>query len=635
VLRLALDITDPVQRDRLEAVFSSAFQIKRALQHDARTRLRAYRAAHRERKQDAFALRKRLGLRARKEMEYRAYAHLDAAPHLRDHVTKALAMHLADSVWTPVERYLFPDASGKRQGIPGIGRWQDFTRIAGRARRHETPRKWETFRLHGTLAGHRAAYTGTDGFFQPRRMRPVREPKGSWWNHTGPLVMVFSGLPGGDLVLPVRLPSAPGNQAMLEHHLADPSRWHKIDLVRSRDARGGWRYEAHLMVLTQPYVSASTRARRAAAAHATSDRRAGIDVNVSNITIASVDDTHELRVTRVERSAGQRQRSHRRARQERSRQRALERSRRAMNAEQYQLSKRQAKQARRRAAAGLRPVAVIPTGPRRARADGRPVQPFRLDELSNTYRRERAAQVAREASAARARRDHAREVAGAVVQEHGFTLTMEACDLRSWSRQWGRSMAAFAPGTIIAAIAREAEAVAAATRTEGGVVRASTRTTALSQHCLCGERVAKDLGQRTHTCPSCGLQGARDTISAVLAAHVVFGNRQEPESAVVDYEACRTLLDALPSKTIGYRLLLNGGRQDARSESTAYTARDGWFVAAPERTPDLVVVARRMAGTASLPTPAEPGPYRATLERSRMRTSLSGCGASAHQWDSS
>src|SRR5262245_54609487 len=145
VLRLPLDISDPVQRHRLQAVFPSAFQIKRARHRAARTRLRAYRAAHRERKRDAFALRKRLKLRARKEMEYRAYAHLDAAPHLRDHVTKALAMHLADSVWTPVERYLFPDASGKRQGIPGVGRWQDFTRIAGRARRHEAPRSGRRF----------------------------------------------------------------------------------------------------------------------------------------------------------------------------------------------------------------------------------------------------------------------------------------------------------------------------------------------------------------------------------------------------------------------------------------------------------------------------------------------------------
>jgi hypothetical protein len=305
-----------------------------------------------------------------------------------------------------------------------------------------------------------------------------------------------------------------------------------------------------------------------------------------------------------------------------------------MNAQQYELSKRQAKRARRREAAGLRPIDTIPMGPRRARADGKPLQSFRRDQLSNTYRRERAAQAGRHASATRARADRARVVAATLVQEHGFTLTMEACDLRQWSRRWGRSVAAFAPGTLIAAIEREADAVAAVARVKAGVLRASTRTTALSQHCLCGRRVAKPLEQRMHTCPGCGLQGARDTIAAVLAAHVVFGNPREPSSAVVDYDACRTLLDALPTKTIDYRVLLNHGRQDARSESTAYTARDGCFVAAPERTPDLVMVARRIAGTASLPTPAELGTYQATLERSRMRTSLS-CGAPALQRDCS
>lgn len=638
VIRIPLDTSDPVQRRCVEAVFWNAFQLRRALQRDARSRLRVYRAARRERARDAKALRTRLQLATKKQMEYRAYAHLDRAPHLRRYATKALAMHVADSVWEPVARHLFPDARGKRHGIPGVGRWHDFTRIPGRARSHTEDRKWESFRLHGTLEGHRAAYTGTAGFFQPRHLKPIPTPRRSWWTHAGPLVVVFSGLADGDLVLPVRLPTAPSNQAMLDHHLRDPSRWHKIDLVRSRDRRGQWRYEAHLMVLTEPYVSPPTRARRAAAAIATSERRAGIDVNVSNLTIASVDAEHDLRVTRIERSPRQRQRSHRRARQERRRQRVLERSRRAMNAQQYELSKRQAKRARRREAAGLRPVEVIPLGPRRARADGKPLQAYRRDRLSNTFRRERAAQAARHASVARARKDHARDVAGAVVQEHGFQLTMENCDLRTWARRWGRSLAAFAPGTMISAIQREADAVAAEARMAGGVLCASTRTTALSQHCLCGERVSKELAQRTHTCPTCGLQGARDTISAVLAAHVVFGNRREPESAAVDYDACRALLDTLPTKTIDYRVLLLKsihGRQDARSESTAYTARDGFFVVEPERTPDLVVVARRIAGMAALPTPAELGAYRATLERSCMRTSLSCFGALAPKWDSS
>jgi hypothetical protein len=55
-------------------------------------------------------------------------------------------------------RHLFGDATGKRAGRPRVGGFWDYTRIPGRARSHTTGRKWETFRLHGTLAGHRDTY---------------------------------------------------------------------------------------------------------------------------------------------------------------------------------------------------------------------------------------------------------------------------------------------------------------------------------------------------------------------------------------------------------------------------------------------------------------------------------------------
>ena len=75
-------------------------------------RLRAYWAARRERRQDPGELRNRLRL-SKPDLERAAYQHLDAAPHLRRHVTKAVGMHLADNVWASVDRHLFPDASGK------------------------------------------------------------------------------------------------------------------------------------------------------------------------------------------------------------------------------------------------------------------------------------------------------------------------------------------------------------------------------------------------------------------------------------------------------------------------------------------------------------------------------------------
>jgi hypothetical protein len=628
VLRLAVVTTDPVQRGLLESMFSTGYSIRRAVQSDARRRARAYRAALHERARDPAAVRERLGL-TRVALEHAAYAHLDGAPHLRRFATKALAMHLADGVWTATERHLFRDASGKTFGMPRIGRWLEFTRLPGRARSHKTPRKWETFRLHGTLAGHRAAYTGSDGrFFQPRRLRSVASE--AWWTYDGPLAVVFSGLPDGPLVLPVRLPTAPSNQPMLDHHLADSSRWHKIDLVRHRDpfAAGGWRYEAHLMVLTVPYVAPAVAARRQAAAIATSERSAGIDVNVSNVTVASHEHGCDLQISRIEPDAGVREQRHRRSRRERHQARHLDRSRRAMNRDQYQLSKRQDKRARRRAAAGLPPQDVIPHGPRNARVDGKPLQAYRKDQLSRTYRRDRAAHAKALEAGARARRDRARELAGALVAIHGSRLTVEDCNLTTWARQWGRALAAFSPGTLVAAIEREAAQVA---QFGGGcgLVRASTQRTALSQHCLCGERLGKALGDRVHQCLACGLRGDRDAVSATLAAFVVFGDRARAESATVDFDASRALLSDPPTRTLlgDTRRFTYQGWQGILSESNAHSARDGFFVADPGRTPDQVVVARRIAGTALYPTPDETGlRCQTTSERTRTRTSMSNNG---------
>jgi len=628
VLRLPLDTTDPVQRDRIETMFSAAYQIRSAVQRDARDRARAYWAASHERARDATAARERLGL-SKTGLEYAAYGHLDAAPHLRRATTKAVAMHLADSVWAATERHLFRDATGKRHGMPRPGSWFDFTRIPGRAKSHTTERKWETFRLHGSLAGHRAAYTTSDGRFrQPDHLRPVTTATRGWWRYTGPLAVVFTGLPIGTLVLPVRLPAAPSNQPILDHYLADATRWHKIDLVRHRDptAAGGWRYEAHLLVLTPPYESPTTHARRVVAAATTATRRAGIDVNVSNITVASHAGGRDLQITRVVHDQSARQAIATRATRQKRHGRRLDRSRRASNPEHYELSARQQRHNERRAANGLAPAQMIPRGPRKRRGNGAPQSAYRHDALSNAYRRERAA-AARDAEAAsQARHELARQIAARFVRDHGCSFVVEDCNLTSWSRRWGARMAAFTPGLLVTALEREAVAVARLAAIAGGIDRAATRTTALSQHCLCGQRVPKSLGERTHACGACGLRGNRDAVSATLAACVVFATPGEPASATLDGERARALLDAPHTRS---RLLATlpyafHGRQDVRSESTVPSARDGWSIADMGPTPDLVVVARRIVGTASYPTLDERGGSHrhTTPERVRTRTNL-------------
>ena len=144
VIRLELDASDERTHHRLQRHWEVVFRLRRALQRDARARCHAYWAAHNERAKDPKALRERLGL-SRKGIEAAAKTHIEASRWMRDHLTKAVGLHLADEVWTTVDRHLFADTSGHRHGPPRIGSWWDFTRIPGRARSHtKTTPTWET-----------------------------------------------------------------------------------------------------------------------------------------------------------------------------------------------------------------------------------------------------------------------------------------------------------------------------------------------------------------------------------------------------------------------------------------------------------------------------------------------------------
>ncbi|WP_202919658.1 zinc ribbon domain-containing protein [Streptomyces adustus] len=580
VIRLPLDVHDPDTRHRTEQMYAAMWSVKRALQRDARAAVDAYWAGDVRRETDAKAWRLELGL-SREGMERRAYQHMENSKHLAHHVTKALVMHQADEVFeTSVSRHLFPNSCGRRHGRPKVGRWWDCTRIPGRARSHTTARKWETFRLHGTLAGHLAAYrhrnlaptvttpeqaaalpSGARVLEQPRRMpAPIRPsgrmatgevtPKGTpktraatWWDHTGALAVVFTGgcdSSRGDLVLPVRLPSGSGRWQRVLHFLNNPETWHKIDLVRRRDASapGGWAYEAHLMVLTEGYASPATKARRDTAAHL--ERVGGVDGNVSNLSIVSFPSTFDpahgdVEATRITLTDDEIAALADDRRKERGRNRALDRSRRASNPGQYHLSKRQQARSERRTTASLPERAVaVPGGARAAGKAGVPRQAYRRDALSVSYRLNRARLAEAAATAAAAKDQRARRIAETIVATHGANLTVEDCDIRTWYRWWGKALQATTPGRLITAIARECE------KTSGRMLRASTFTTKLSQTCFCGEKATKTLADRVHTCTGCGLVGDRDMVSAALAAHVHVADPDEPRTARLDVAQARS-----------------------------------------------------------------------------------------------
>ncbi|KAK1177764.1 hypothetical protein B7755_006000 [Streptomyces sp. NBS 14/10] len=235
----------------------------------------------------------------------------------------------------------------------------------------------------------------------------------------------------------------------------------------------------------------------------------------------------------------------------------------------------------------------MPGGPRAARTDGVPKQAFRRDQLSEGYRQLRARQAEAAASAAEHRRHHARTVARQIVAAHGLNLTVEDCDISTWYRLWGKRLSQTTPGMLIAALDRECRAAG------GQLVRASTWSTALSQHCLCGQRVNKTLRDREHKCIACGLAGKRDLVSAALAAFVRLTDVDDPKTAYLD-----TVMSRHAQITYGQ------GLEEALRESTTpnqNTPRGAGRVAVPRQ---RETSAHRTVGRRPRATPDETRPVR-------------------------
>jgi hypothetical protein len=121
-----------------------------------------------------------------------------------------------------------------------------------------------------------------------------------------------------------------------------------------------------------------------------------------------------------------------------------------------------------------------PGGARHARADGVPLRGYRHDTLSDHYRRIRSDHTAQARAASQAKRARAHDIAARIVANHGTTITVEDCRISAWTKLWGKRIQLFSPGMLVTALATECAA------TGGRLHRAGTRSTALSQHCLCG-----------------------------------------------------------------------------------------------------------------------------------------------------
>lgn len=95
----------------------------------------------------------------------------------------------------------------------------------------------------------------------------------------------------------------------------------------------------------------------------------------------------------------------------------------------------------------------------------------------------------------------------------GRYLRCEGQDYVAWQKCFPRSDRDRAPGAFVARARRKAESAG------GGLYEYSTRTTALSQVCICGKKLKKPLSQRRHVC-TCGVDADRDLFSAFLGRYV-------------------------------------------------------------------------------------------------------------------
>jgi len=95
----------------------------------------------------------------------------------------------------------------------------------------------------------------------------------------------------------------------------------------------------------------------------------------------------------------------------------------------------------------------------------------------------------------------------------GNEIKMEKLSYRAFQKMYGRSVGMRAPGKFVNLLKRKAVSAGVS------VTEFSTRTTRLSQVCLCGAVKKKPLSQRWHSC-ECGVKAQRDLFSALLAACV-------------------------------------------------------------------------------------------------------------------
>lgn len=138
---------------------------------------------------------------------------------------------------------------------------------------------------------------------------------------------------------------------------------------------------------------------------------------------------------------------------------------------------------------------------------------------------------------------------------------------------FGKSINMRAPKTFLSELTRKAA-------NAGGSVREfGTKTTKLSQTCICGQVSKKKLSERWHSC-ECGVSAQRDLFSAFLARHVDATNHLDIPSAFEHWQGTDPLLGQAVSRiqetAIGGRFLPASFGLNGRSQSGSPVKTEPW-----------------------------------------------------------
>lgn len=261
---------------------------------------------------------------------------------------------------------------------------------------------------------------------------------------------------------------------VVTYGLAKPIKYVRI---LHRELNGKRRWYAQLVCEGLPLVKEKNKV---------AEGQIGLDLNVSNVAFVG-DEQAGLEPFAEEVPTFERE--------IRKLQRGMERSRRAMNPDNYE------------------PDFTAKRGRRRVKKKGKAKKGKRCWLKSNRYqtlaRKKRNLERRKSAYAQSQNRRLVNE-----VLRYGKHIKTERVSVKGWQKRYGKAIAAKSPGFFMNELTRKAE------RAGGSVVKFPTQTTALSQTHLTGERIKKSLSERVHR-DRTGVVMQRDIFSAYLARYVV------------------------------------------------------------------------------------------------------------------